>query len=124
MPATLAPRVRRPADPKADPRFQRVEAKLKSDSARIKVHPPARKKASEYQAAAKGPPNEKLAGAKAKQVDKMEQAPTGKPDENSFLTLLRAEIEKALPKNNDEAKEFVNEGQKAEIQQTSAAISK
>ena len=103
MPTTLAPRVRRPADPRSDPRFQKVEVKLKSDATRLKQHPPARKKAAEAQAAAKGPPNEKLAGAKANQVGKMEQAPTGKPDENSFLALLRSEIEKALPKNNEEA---------------------
>ena len=45
----------------------------------------------------------------------MEQAPAGKPDENSFLTLLRAEIDKALPKNNSEAKDFIDDGQKAEI---------
>ena len=117
MPATLKPRVHRPPNPKADPRFQRVETKLKSDANRVKQHPPARKKAAEAQAAAKGPPNEKLAGAKAKQVDKMQEAPTGKPDENSFLALLRAEIEKVLPKNNSEAKDFVDEGQKAEVTQ-------
>ena len=117
MATALAPRVRRPADPRSDPRFQKVEAKLNGDATRLKQHPPARKKAAEAQAAAKGPANEKLAGAKANQVGKMEQAPTGKPDENSFLTLLRAEIEKALPKNNEEAKDFIDADQKQQITQ-------
>lgn len=115
--ATLVRRVRRPANPKADPRFQRVEGKLRADANRVKQHPPARKKAAEAQAAAKGPANEKLAGAKANQVDKMQEAPTGKPDENSFLNLLRSEIEKVLPKNNSEAKDFVDEGQKAQVKE-------
>jgi hypothetical protein len=108
--------VRRPASPQADPRFQRVVGKLHGDAARLKHHPPARKKAADAQAAARPPANEKLAGAKAKQVDVMKEADTGKPEPDSFLALLRAEIEKVMPQTLDDAKNFMEGGKKEQLQ--------
>ncbi|WP_437621912.1 phage tail protein [Sorangium sp. So ce1151] len=104
----------------ADPRFQKLLAQLKGNAAKTKQHPPAARKAAEAQAAAKGPPNEKLAGAKAKQVDKMKEAEGKKPEVSGFVALLRAEIEKAMPKNLENATKFMQGGEKEQIKGAAA----
>lgn len=81
-------------------------------AAKTKSHPSPAQKANEAQAAARSPSNERLAGAQANQVDTMTGAQTGKPDPNSFLAMLRAEIEKVMPKNLDESDKFMEGGQK------------
>jgi hypothetical protein len=92
--------------PESDPRYRRVMEQLKQGAAKTKAHPPAAKKASDAAAASKGPPNEKVAGGKAKQVDKIKEAKEGKPEQSSFLAILRAEIAKAMPKNLGETENF------------------
>src|ERR1041384_7791891 len=96
--------------PEADPRFVKVMNDLKQKTAKVKQHPTPQKKASEAQAAAKGPANEKRAGASANQVDKIKDAKTKKPDANSFLALLRAEIQKAMPKTLGDTEKFMKGG--------------
>lgn len=120
-----AARLRRPtpkalAAPQRDPRFQKLTAQLKRSATQVKRHPPAAQKAREAQAAAKGPANEKAAGAKAKQVDKMKEAEGKKPESSGFLALLRAEIEKVMPQNLDEADKFMKGGEKAQIKGAAA----
>jgi hypothetical protein len=117
MPAAARARRSTMASPaaKADPRFQKVLAQVKENAKRFKKHPPAAKKAQEAQAAAKGPANEKLAGAKAKQVDKMKEAEGKKPQPSGFLAMLRAEIEKVMPKNLDQADKFMEGGEKDQL---------
>lgn len=114
MPAALrtTSRVRRAAkaNPENDPRFKRVVAQLKTKSAKIKQHPTPAQKAAEAAAAAKGPVNEKKAGAKSNQVDKIKEAPEKKPESGSFLALLRAEIEKAMPKTLGDTEKFMKGG--------------
>jgi ATP-dependent protease ClpP protease subunit len=83
---------------------------LKQKAARVRQHPAPAKKAAEAQAAAKGPANEKRAGAKANQTDKIKDAKTSKPDPNSFLALLRAEIQKAMPKTLADTEHFMKGG--------------
>ncbi|HEV2801609.1 MAG TPA: hypothetical protein VGW12_13980 [Pyrinomonadaceae bacterium] len=83
---------------------------LKRKSAKVKQHPTPQKKAAEAAAAAKGPPNEKAAGAKGKQVDKIKEAKSKKPEPNSFLSLLRAEIQKVMPKTLDDTQKFMKGG--------------
>lgn len=102
--------------PERDPRFKRVANQLKKGAAGLKKHPPASKKASEAQAAAQPPANEKLAGAKANQVDAMKEAKAEKPQPNAFLALLRAEIKKVMPANLDEADSFMEGSDKAELE--------
>ena len=97
-------------NPQNDPRFKRVVEQLKADSTKLKQHPTPAKKAAEAAAAAKGPPNEKKAGGQAKQVDKIQEAPTKKPESGSFLALLRAEIEKAMPKTLGDTEKFMKGG--------------
>lgn len=119
MPATLrlpAPPARRPsANPASDPRFKVVKDKLSKGSSNLKKHPPAAKKALEAQKAALPPAKEKLVGAQANQVDTMQEAKAKKPDPNSFLALLRAEIEKVMPKNLDQADNFMEGGEQQQM---------
>ena len=99
-----------------DPRFQKVMDKLDKSVSKAKEHPSAKHKAAEAAAAAQPPPNEKLAGAQAQQVDTMKGAETKKPDPDSFLTLLRAEIEKAMPKKLGDTEKFMKGDNKAQLQ--------
>src|SRR4051812_4532359 len=100
----------RKADPRSDPRFQRVVEKIDAASRRLKQHPPASRKANEPARAAKAPPNEKAAGASAKQVEKLDQVETPKPQPKSFLATLQAEIAKAMPKTLGDTEKFMKGG--------------
>jgi Novel AID APOBEC clade 1 len=96
----------RPA-PDGDPRFRRVMEQVKTGAARSKAHHPAAKKAQQAAAAAQGPAHEKLATGKAKQVSKIQEAPTKKPEPQSFLELLRSEIQAAMPKTLADTNDFM-----------------
>jgi hypothetical protein len=102
-------------NPESDPRFRKVMEQLKAGAAKTKAHPPAAKKAAEASAAAKGPPNERLAAGKAKQVDKVKDAPAKKPEPASFLALLRAEIAKAMPQTLGETEKFMQGGSSEQL---------
>ena len=88
---------------------------LKRGAAHTKSHAPASKKAGEASAAAKGPPTERLAAGKAKQVDKIEEAPTKKPEASSFLAVLQAEIAKAMPKTLATPRTFMKGGSSEQL---------
>ena len=108
MSHALAPRPMRPkVSPQFDPRFRKVMENLQHGAAKSKKHAPASKKAGEASAAAKGPPNEKAAGAKSNQVDKLKEAPAEKPKNDSFLELLRTEIQNAMPKTLGDTDDFM-----------------
>src|ERR1700682_2263313 len=98
-----------------DPRFAKVMEKLKKSAARSKQHPPVTQRANEAQAAALPPEHEKLAGAKANNVDQMQGAPTSKPESQSFLQLLRAQIAEVMPKKTEDAKDFMKGDDKQQI---------
>jgi hypothetical protein len=110
-------------NPDSDPRFRKVMEQLKAGAAKTKTHPPAGKKAAEAAKAAKGPPNERLAAGKAKQVDKIKEAKEGKPEPSSFLAILRAEIAKAMPQtlgatdNFDQTAQQMKGGLKGNVSQ-------
>lgn len=108
-------RIAKRADPRSDPRYQRVVSKLDADGRKLKQHPPPSRKSDESAKAAKGPANEKAAGARAKQVDKLEQSDTPKPQTASFLSMLRAEIEKVMPKTLGDTEKFMKGGSGNEI---------
>ncbi len=110
MAATMIMPVRTKADPRKDPRYATVVGKLGADSKRLKQHPPASKKAKEPGKAAKGPPDEKAAGARAKQVDKLDESKTPKPQPATFLQTLQAEIAKAMPKTLGDTEKFMKGG--------------
>jgi hypothetical protein len=109
-PALRAPRVRFARAAK-DARFQKVITQLHQGTRKVAQHVPPKRKAAEAQAAAKAPPNEKEAGARANQVDEMKDAKVEKPQKGGFLAILRAEIEKVMPKNLDQADKFMKGGE-------------
>ena len=98
-----------------DPRFRKVIEQLEKGAKKTKQHPPAAQKAAEAQAAAVSPPTERLAGAKANQVDAMKSAETPKADPNGFLTLLHAEIKKVMPKKLDDADKFMEGNETGQV---------
>lgn len=105
----------KPANPQADPRFKNVKNKVGQKSVELKKHPPAKQKSNEAAKAAKGPPNEKASGAKAKQVDTLKETKAETPPADSFLTVLRAEIEKVMPSNLEDSTEFMDGGAESEM---------
>ena len=105
----------KPANPQADPRFKNVKNKAQETARKLKKHPSAKQKASEAAKAAKGPPNEKAAGAKAKQVDALKDTKAETPPADSFLTVLRAEIEKVMPSNLEDSTKFMEGGAETEM---------
>jgi phage-related protein len=98
-----------------DPRFTKVIDNLQKNAARMRHHPPAARKAADAQAAAAAPANEKMAGAKAVQVGVMDKTETGKPKPATFLDLLRAEIEKVIPKKTEGVKDFMKGDDKRQL---------
>lgn len=117
MPVALRTKkfIPKPANPQADPRFTKVKSKIGNKAAHIKKHPPAKLKAIEAANAAKGPPNEKASGAKANQVDSMKDAKAEAPPADSFLAVLREEIAKVMPSNNEDAEKFMEGGAEGEM---------
>jgi hypothetical protein len=111
-PRSFAPRV---AKPKSDPRFIAVSNQAKAGAAKIKQHPPAAKKAKEASKSAKPPANERMAAAKAKVVDGVKEAPAPKPQPASFKALLRAEIDKAMPKTLGDTEKFMEGGAQGQM---------
>ena len=107
--------VPKPAAPQADPRFQKVRADVGQKAQQLKKHAPAKQKANEAAKAAKGPPNEKSAGAKAVQVDELKGAKAETPPADSFLTVLRAEIEKVMPATVEDAGNFMEGGAESQM---------
>lgn len=105
----------KPAAPQADPRFQKVKGQVQQKARQLKKHPPAKLKATEAAKAAKGPPNEKAAGAKANQVDTLKDTKAETPPPDSFLATLRAEIEKVMPATNEDAEKFMEGGAESEM---------
>ncbi|MBI3347387.1 MAG: hypothetical protein HY020_09280 [Burkholderiales bacterium] len=111
-PRSFAPRV---AKPKADPRFIAVTEQAKSAASKLKQHPTAAAKAKQASKSAKPPANERLAGAKAKVVDAVKEAPAPKPQPTSFKALLRAEIDKAMPKTLGDTEKFMEGGAQGQM---------
>jgi hypothetical protein len=104
-----------PLPPQSDPKFARTSRQLNQGAAKVKQHPAPAKKAAEAQAAAKGPPDEKMAGAKANQADAMKQAEPQEPEPDSFEALLLAEIDKLVPETLDEADKFMEGGESEQV---------
>ena len=107
--------VPKPADSQVDPRFQKVKTDAEQKAKLLKKHPTAKSKSGEAAKAAKGAPNEKIAGAKSNQVDSMKDAKAEAPEADSFLTVLRAEIEKVMPANAEEAGDFMKGAAESEM---------
>lgn len=112
-------------NPQDNPQFNQSMQKLKKGAKTVKTHEPAGKKVEAAKKAAKEPANAKAAGAKAKQVNKMQSADTDKKvDKSSFLELLRSEIEKVMPKKVEEGRDYMKGNDKKQLKSgLSAGIS-
>lgn len=111
-PRSFAPRV---AKPKSDPRFVAVTDQAKAAAGKLKQHPTPAAKARQASKSARPPANERLAGAKAKVVDAVKEAPAPKPQPASFKALLRAEIDKAMPKTLGDTEKFMEGGAQGQM---------
>jgi len=111
----VKPKVRTSA---SDPRFQKVMSRLDKSAAKTKKHPPAAKKVAEAQAAAEPPKNEKMAAAKEHQVAAMQETETKKPDQKSFLEVLIAAIDNAIPQKVGDTETFMQGEQRQQVQNT------
>jgi hypothetical protein len=111
-PRTFAPRI---AKPKSDPRLLAVTSQAQQGAKKLKQHPTAATKAKQASKSAKPPANERLAAAKAKVVDAVKEAPAPKPQPASFKALLRAEIDKAMPKTLGDTEKFMQGGAQSQM---------
>lgn len=111
-PRTFAPRI---AKPKSDPRLLAVTTQAQQGAKKLKQHPTAATKARQASKSAKAPANERLAAAKAKVVDAVKEAPAPKPQPASFKALLRAEIDKAMPKTLGDTEKFMQGGAQSQM---------
>lgn len=121
MPAYAPPARRsapRTARPREDPRYQAALRQADAGAARLKRHAPAAQKAREASRSARAPANERQAGAQARVVDRVREAPTPPPRPASFKALLRAEIERAMPRTLGQTEAFMNPGQAGAMKQS------
>jgi hypothetical protein len=95
-----------PKSPHSDPGFQAVEKRTKDVAKQQEAHPPAKVKATEAQAAAVSPPNEKESKAQDRQVQEMSQQQAGKFDAAKFKAALMQKISAAAPSTLEEADKF------------------
>ncbi|MBD1867174.1 DUF4157 domain-containing protein [Cyanobacteria bacterium FACHB-471] len=95
-----------PRSPQADPGFQAVVKRTETVAKEQKKHPPAKAKATEAQAAAVPPSNEKQSKAQDRQVQEMNQQQPGQFNTAAFKAALMEKINAATPKNLDEADKF------------------
>jgi hypothetical protein len=99
-----------PTSPAQDPAFKAVVERSRKIAKQQKNHPPAKTKAAEAQAAAKGPANEVASKAAGNQVQQMEQQQPKPFDRAAFKKALLAKIAAAAPKTLEEADEFKQDG--------------
>ena len=104
-----------PKTPEEDPAFQAVVKKAKGVAKQQGQHEPAKAKAAQAQAAAKGPPNEVESQAKETQIEKMDAQEPGHFDKESFKAALLAKIASVAPKNLEEADDFKADKKAASI---------
>ena len=112
-------------EPDEDPKFIAVEQKIRHTAHQEKQHAPAKSKAAEAQAAAKGPPNDIASQAAATQVDKMAQQKPGEFDKKAFIDAVKKAVDAAAPKNLSEASDFKESGKAAQVKnQVSSLVGK
>ena len=92
--------------PQADAGFQATKNRIHTEATKQKNHPPAKTKATEAQAAAVSPPNEKQSKAADKQVQEMNLQQPGKFDAAKFKAAVMEKIKAATPQTLEEADKF------------------
>ncbi len=104
-----------PKSPEDDPAFQAMTKKSKTQAKKTKKHDPAEKKVGEAQSAVVLPANEINSKAKSKQVEKLAEQKPKKFNAEAFKAVLMDKIEKAAPKNLEEANNFKKKNRVAEV---------
>lgn len=107
-------RLTRPAAT-ATPKFRMLTSDIRGKQKRLSAHPPARAEATASQAAAKAPPDDKLAQGKAANAEKMNAAKPGEFDKAGFVRAVNAAIAAQAPANLDEADKFGSSGKAAAV---------
>ncbi len=113
--AELPAEAKAPSSPGEAPAFQAVVAKAKKVAHQQGHNNPAKKKAAEAQAAAKGPENEIQTQAAGAQVDKMGQQQPAPFDRAGFKAALLDKIAAITPRNLEEADDFKKKNKAASI---------
>ena len=98
-----------------DPKFKAFTTKLADNVQSAARHQPAKAKVDQAHAAAAPPANDRESQAKAGQVDQMGAAKPGTFDKAAFIAAVHQTIDKAAPKNLDEADNFKASGKAAEV---------
>jgi hypothetical protein len=117
-PAPMAPTFKKPPQ---DSKFKPFLDHAKKAAKQVKKHPTGKAEAAKVAAAAKAPPDDKLAQGKAKQADEMAAAKPGTFNEDAFVSAVLAAVEKASPKNLDEAEKLPSSGKPEAIKSAVAS---
>lgn len=99
-----------PRTPGEDPNFKALKRKTKKTAAGQKTTPTAKSLSENAEAAAPLADNEQKGQAQEGQVGEMEEQEPQLFDAETFKTLLLEQIEKILPKNEEEADKFPGSG--------------
>jgi hypothetical protein len=104
-----APAAQTVARPRADrdPKFAVLKQDVRAKGHHVSSgHPPARTESGAAQAAAKPPPDDKVAQGKAANADRMNEAEPKPFDKTAFVKAVQQAIAEQAPKNLDEADKF------------------
>jgi hypothetical protein len=108
---------RAPTDPAQDPDFQKVISGTQKGAKAQKAHGVPAEKAEAARLGAAAPSNETEGKAQAAQVDKMSEQPKGKFDKEKFKETIREKVKAAMPKNEDQAKDYKGNNKLGEIKE-------
>jgi hypothetical protein len=111
-------------DPHLDPGFQAMKARAGKAAGGAKAHVPAKAGAAAAQGAAAGPANEVASQAGAAQLDEMGEQQPGVFDKAAFVAAVKAAVDKAAPKDLEEADEFKKSGKAGKVKDEVAGIVK
>jgi hypothetical protein len=106
-----------PRDPHQDPSFQAMKKRGGQAAADKKAHPPAAGEAASAQGAAVPPSNDLSSQAAAAQVEEMGEQEPGTFDKKAFIAAVKKAVDKAAPKNLEEADEFAESGKAGEVKE-------
>ena len=114
---TSAPQIQRSptAAPTQHPGFKKVKSQISQAAKDQKKHQPAKTKATQAQAAAQPPSNEKATMAEAGHVDTMSQQQPKGFNKAGFISALHQAIEAVTPKNQEDADDFKKSGKAGQI---------
>jgi hypothetical protein len=103
------------AGPGTDPKFAKLRQGVDARRQALTAHRPPTTEASSAQAAAKAPPDDKLAQGKVAQSGDMAAAKPGTFDKAAFIKAVDEAIAQQAPKNLDEADKYAESGKADQV---------